>query len=120
MLKIGGADEASFVMAFFGLWVGEIDVEEVNGVIVNKIGQEDSGIGADNPNVRQAPSADAIHGVAVVFAGPFDAEEIIVRLYPGLVEQEGAFAGADLDVDRASTSYNLGKIDFAIQIFGFQ
>jgi hypothetical protein len=50
------------------------------------------GIGANYFYVFQSPSPDAVNGVAIVFASPFDAEEIDVRLGPGLVEQEGGFA----------------------------
>ena len=76
-------------------------------------------VGANYFYVFQAPSPDAVDGVAIVFAGPFDAKEIDVRLGLGLVEQEGGFAGADFDVDRACSSENLCKVDFALQIFGF-
>ncbi len=81
---------------------------------LHRIGQKLGGIGADYPHVRQAPPADTIYGVTIVFAGPFDTEEIVTWLGPGLVEQEGPFAGADFDMDRTGTSENMDKIDFAI------
>ena len=77
-------------------------------------------VGANYSDIFQSPSPDAVNGVAIVFASPFDAEEIDVRLGCGLVEQEGGFAGADFDVDRVFSSENLCKVDFALQIFGFQ
>ena len=80
MLQIGRAKEAPFVVASFRPGVGEIDVEAVYGVVRDRTGQEGGGIGADNPDVCEVPSADAVNGVAVVFAGPFDAEEIGPRL----------------------------------------
>ena len=107
-------------MAFFRPGVGEIDVETFDGIIGDKIDYEVHGVGADDADIFQAPSADAVDGVAVIFTCPFDAEEIDVRLGLGLVEEEGGFAGADLDVDGVFTSENLCEVDSAVQIFGFQ
>lgn len=50
------------------------------------------GIGADDTDIFQSPSADAVNGVAIVFTRPFDAEEIDVRLGLCLVDEEGGFA----------------------------
>ncbi len=105
-------------MAFFGPWVGEIDVETVHRIIWYKIGQKLCGVGADYPHVAQTPSTNAVDGIAVVFIGPFDAEEINLRVGLGVVEQEGCSAGADFDVHGAWSPENPEKIDFAIQIFG--
>lgn len=77
------------------------------------------GIGANYSYVFQCPSPDPVDGVAIVFTGPLDTEEIELRLGHSLVEQESGAAGADFNLDGASPSENLYKIDSAIQIFGF-
>ena len=119
MLEICRGNEASFVVSFFWPRVGEINMETFYGIIRDEIDYEMHGIGADYSYVFQFPSTDAVNGVAIVFSSPFDAEEIDVRLGPGLVDKEGGFARADLNVDGVFTSENLNKIDFALQIFGF-
>ena len=120
MLEICGGNEASFVVAFFWPGVGEIDVETFDGIIGDEIDYKVHCVGADYADIFQSPSSDAVNGVAIVFAGPFDAEEIDVRLGLGLVEEESGFAGTDFDVDRVFTSENLCEVNSAIQIFGFQ
>ena len=120
MLEIGGGDEASFVVTFFRPGVGEIDVETFDGIIGDEIDYKVHGVGADYADIFQSPSADAVDGVAIVFSSPLDAEEIDVRLGPGLVDKEGGFAGTDFDVDGVFTSENLCEVNSAIQIFGLQ
>ena len=101
-------------MAFFGPWVGEIDVETVHRLCGYGIGDENGGFGADYAYVFQVPSADTVDAMAVVFSCPFDAEKIDIRLVGGLVEQESTFAAADFDMNGARTSENSAKIDLAV------
>ena len=64
----------------------------------------------------------AVGGIAVIFSGPFEAEEIDLQLGHILVEQKGTPASSKqwrFRYGRGGTSENPGKIDFAIQIFGF-
>ena len=72
--------EAPFVMASFWPGVREIDVETIYRVMRYEIGQKGDSVYTNYPHVCQAPSADAVNGITVVFAGPLDAEEIDVRL----------------------------------------
>ncbi len=83
-------------------------------VIRDEIGQKVCGIDANYPHVRQDPSANAVDGIAVVFAGPFNAEEIDIWLGHSMIEQKGGPTGADFNMDGTGTSENLYKIDFAI------
>ncbi len=119
MLQVSRADETSFVVTFFRPGIGKVNMETIYGILGNKIGQKNSGIGADYPHVCQAPSADTVNCVAVVFTGPFDTEEIVTRPGACLIKQEGPFAGTDFDMDRAGTSENPDKIDFALYALGF-
>ena len=66
----------------------------------------------------QGPSANTVNSIAVEFAGPFDAEEIDLRLCHGLVEQEGGSADTDFNMNGAGTSENTDKINFTVQTFG--
>jgi len=100
--------------------VGEVDMETFHGAVGDRAGQKVCGISADEPDVGQAPSADAVNGVSEVSAGSLDADEIDVRHSRRLVEKKRRLAGANLDMDGAATSENFGKIDFAVQIFGLQ
>ena len=119
MGEVGGGDESSFVVSFFWPGVWEIDVEAIDGFVGDEVGYEVGGVGSDEAYVCQVPSANTVDGVAVVFVSPFDTEEIVVGVCFGLVEEEGPFSGADFDVECGWTSENVGKIDSAIQIFGF-
>lgn len=91
-------------------------MEALHGTIRDEISHESAGIGTDDSHVGQAPSANAVNSVTVVFVGPLNAEEIDVRLDPCLIQKERSFTRADLYVDRACTSENPEKIDFPIQI----
>jgi hypothetical protein len=51
-------------------------VEAFHGGVGDGFGKELRGIGPDYAYVCEAPSADAVDGVAVVFSGAFDAEEV--------------------------------------------
>ncbi len=111
-------EEASFVMSSFRPGVEEIDVETVYRIVRNEIGYKRGGVNADYPDICQCPSAYAVDGVTVVFAGAFDAEEIDVGMCDSFFEQEGGFTSSDFDVDGAGTSENADKIDFVVQVFG--
>ena len=76
MVEILGIDETSFVVSLFWPRVGEVDVEAIDGIIWDKFGYKVCGIGANNTNVFYFPSAYAVDGVAVIFIGPLDTEEI--------------------------------------------
>jgi len=117
--EIDPAQKTSFVMTFFRPGVGEIDMKAVHRVVRHKVSKELCGIGADYPNIAQAPSADTVNTIAVVFVGPFDTQKIDLRPGPGLVEQERCFAAAHFNMHRPGTSENPGKIYFAVQIFDF-
>jgi len=119
MLKIGRAQETSFMMTFFRPGIGKINVEAVHRIIRHKVGYKDGGVRANDAHIGQTPSADAVNRVTVILAGPFDAEVIVRRFGFGLVEKERSFAGADFDMDGARASENPNKINFAVQIFGF-
>ncbi len=120
MLEICVGQKASFVVTLFRPGVGEINVKTIDGIIRDEVDYKVHGIGADDSHVFQLPPADAVNGVAIVFACPFDAEEIDVRLGLGLVKEEGSLAGADFDLDGVFASENLREVDFALQIFGSQ
>lgn len=105
-------EEASFMMAFFGPGVGEIYMEAVNGCLWYEIGKEDSGVSADNPNIFELPSADAVDGIAAESCCLFDAEKIDIGEGFGVVEKKCALAATDFDVDRAGTSENQSKIEW--------
>ena len=93
-------------------------MEAVYGFIAQVLGDEQGGVGPDYADIGYAPSTDAVHGVAIVFVGPLDAEEVYAGVGFGLVDQERSFAGSDFDMDGAGASENPDKIRFAIQIFG--
>ena len=107
-------------MASFRPGVRELDVEAIYGVIRDEVGQKVCGVGADYTHVCKTPSADAVNAVAVVLAGPFDAEEINIRLSRSLIEKKGGLAGTYLNVNGAGTSEKMDKVNFAIQIFRFE
>ena len=106
------------MMSFFRPGVGEINVETIDRIIGNEIGYESNGIGSYYAHIGQCPSADTVNGEAVIFSCPFDTEEIDVRLGLSLVYKESSLARANLDMNRAFSSENPCKIDFAVQIFG--
>ena len=92
---------------------------QATGRVVGYMGGEEGGdIGPDYSDVCQPPPSDSVHGVAVVVAGPFDAEEIDLRLCHSLVEQEGGSADTDFNMNGAGTSENPDKINFTVQTFG--
>jgi len=106
------------VVSFLRPGVREVDVEAFDGGVGDGFGEELRGIGPDYSHVCECPSADAVDGVAVVFSGTFDAEEVEVRAGFGLVQEEGSLPGSNLDVEGCGTSENVGEVDFSIQIFG--
>ena len=112
-----GAKKASFVMAFLGPGVGEIDVVAVDGAIGDVFSDEADGVGPDEPDVGEAPPADAVHGVPVVFSCPFDAEEIKLWVGSGLAQKEGSLTRADFDVYGRGTSEKVFEINFALNGF---
>jgi len=83
-------------------------------------GQESGDIGPDYSDVCQPPPSDSVHGVAVVFAGPFDAEEIGVRPMRRLAEEKRPLAGTDLDVHLGVTSENIVEIKRFGQVLGLK
>ncbi len=78
ILQIRRADQAPLVMTLLVPGVGEVDEEAVHGLIGHVLSQENGGIRADDLHIRQAPSAHTVDGVAIVPAGPFYPEEIVV------------------------------------------
>jgi hypothetical protein len=92
-------------------------VEAIHAVVGKRIGYEDGGVRADYSDVGKGPSPDPVHGVAVVFSRAFDAQKINVWPGLGFVEQEGALARTNFDVNGTSASENLDKIYLTIQIF---
>jgi len=106
------------VVPSFRPGVREVNVKTIDGVVGDGFGEELGGICSDYPYVFETPSAYAVDGVAVVFSGAFDAEEVKVRVGFGLVQEEGGLTGPDFDVEGCSTSENVGEVDFSIQIFG--
>jgi hypothetical protein len=108
ILQISRTEKASFVVSFFRPGVGKINMEKIHGCFSDKIGKKNSGIGSNYSDILQAPSSDAIHGVTIVFACPFDAEKIIIRQSFGLVKKEGSFACTYLYVYGTGKSYKFG------------
>ena len=102
------------MMAFFGPGVGKIYVKTFHRVLWYEIGEKLSGLGTDYPYIGQAPSADTVNSIAVIFVSPLDTEEVDFRPLPGLVEQKNSLAGADFDMNRTGTSENPDKIDSVI------
>ncbi len=94
-----GLEEAAFVVAFFGPRVGVVNVENPEGFGGQMVDDQVAGVGAHEADVGHAPADHAVGGVAVVFVGPFDAEEVAVGILAGPGEQEAALTGADLHFD---------------------
>lgn len=101
-------------MSSFRPGVREVNVETIDAVVGDRFGEELGGICPDYPYVRQAPSADAVYGVSVVFPGSLYCEEVEVRPGTGLVKDEGALAAANFDVKGGATSENLHDIDLPV------
>ena len=118
IVEIFGIDEASFLLASFRPGVGEIDVETFDGLGREIFFYKDSGIGANNSDVGEVPSSDAVEGIAIESAGIFDAEQIYAGERPGVADEEGAFAGADFHLERCRTSEKLVRSDGACEIQG--
>lgn len=102
-------DDAAFVMSFLRPGIGEVEVDDLHdallvggGVIKGwaaPIPDKFGGIASEQFYIFEVPAAHAIGSVAVELAGPFDAEEVCLRLKLGLLEEEGALAGADLELE---------------------
>jgi hypothetical protein len=88
LVAIGGAEEASFVVAFFGPGVGEVNVEAIDGGVGDALGNIGDGIGANYPDVSQIPSPNPVNGKTVKFACPFNPDKIGVGLVFCLVYQK--------------------------------
>ena len=88
------------MVSFFRPGVWEIDVETIRAGIRQEVGYKGGGICPDYANVSQVPSADAVNRIAIVFAGPFDAEEIGIGIGFSLVEDESSSADSDFDMKR--------------------
>lgn len=116
LVDVGGIEEASLVVSFLRPGVWEVDVETIRAFVRQDIGYKGGGIGADYAYIGQAPSANAVDRVAVVFAGPLDAEEVGLGVGLSLVEKEGASADADFDVKGGRTSEKASEVDSAIQV----
>ena len=108
------------MVTLLGPGIGEVDVKTVDRTCRHEITKEDRGIGSQDADVAQVPAPDSVRRVTVELAGPLDSEEVHLRLHLGLRHKEGRSARPDLDVNRAGTSENPGKIDLAAQIFRYQ
>ena len=78
ILHVRRTDKASLVVPFLVPGVGKVDVKAIYAAVGHVLGQEHRRIGADDSHVGQAPSAYPVDRVAVVPAGPFDPEEVVI------------------------------------------
>ncbi len=86
--KLGGigiVEETAFMVTFFGPWVGEINVEAIDGGIGDTLDDKPGGIGADYTDVSQIPAANTVNGKTVISACPFNPDEVGVGLRSCLV-----------------------------------
>lgn len=116
LVGVGGVEETSFVVPLFRPGVWEIDVETIRAFVRQEVGYKGGGVGPDYAYIGQAPSANAVDRVAVIFVGPLDAEEIGLGVGLSLVEKEGGPADADFDVKWGRTSEKASEVDSAIQV----
>jgi len=97
-------------VTFFRPGVGVIYMIAGDARVGDEPYQEIGGVGANQFYVFQAPSADAVNGVAIILSGPFDTEKIDVRLRLGLADEECPLARAYFDVYRSGASENFFEI----------
>ena len=94
-------DHAPAVVACFGPRVGEIEVDDLHGMIGHAPADKLAGIGAEHADIGYRGAPDAVGGVHVELAGVLDAEEVGMGLGGGTLNEERPFARADLDLERA-------------------
>lgn len=94
-------NHAAFVVSLLGPGVGEVKMDDAGDGGGRAEAEEVGGVGVEHADVGEVVAADAVCGVAEELAGVFDAEEVGVGLEDGLLGEEGAFAGADLEFERS-------------------
>ena len=88
LVGVDGVDETSFFVAFFGPGIGEVNVEAIDGGIVDAFDDITGGIGADYTDVSQIPSANPVNGKTVKFTCPFNPDKVGVGPASCLIYQK--------------------------------
>jgi hypothetical protein len=74
------AEKPPFMMSFFGPWIRKVNMKAIYGLVREIIVHQLSGIGPNQSDITQTPASHAIHGITIIFIGPFDTQIIYIRI----------------------------------------
>jgi len=104
-------NQAAFVVAFFGPRVGMVDVQCVDTRVGDLMDHEVTTVAAHHAHVGKAPARHTVGGILVVFVGPFDADEVQLRMFLGPPYKKGALMAADFQLQRCFALEQRAQID---------
>ena len=110
---VGRGDHSSLVVSLLGPRVRKVDVEGRDRAVSDAACDEISRVGPENSDVGHVPASHAVDTVFIEFVGPLDAQVVELGVCLGLIEQKGAFSGADLDVQ------GCGALEEALEVGPF-